>query len=120
MNKIIAIVGMCGSGKSVVCDYYESLGFTKIYFGGVTLDKIKEEGLEINEKNEKYMREKLRKEYGMSAYAIILLPKNMVESPCINLPEVFFIPFFKLSFACLSLLIFLEANSRLDKIVIQC
>ena len=75
MNKIIAIVGMCGSGKSVVCDYYESLGFTKIYFGGVTLDKIKEEGLEINEKNEKYMREKLRKEYGMSAYAIILLPK---------------------------------------------
>ena len=75
MNKIISIVGMCGSGKSVVCDYYESLGFTKIYFGGVTLDKIKEEGLEINEKNEKYMREKLRKEYGMSAYAIILLPK---------------------------------------------
>ena len=56
MNKIIAIVGMCGSGKSVVCDYYESLGFTKIYFGGVTLDKIKEEGLEINEKNEIYAR----------------------------------------------------------------
>ncbi len=74
-NKIIAIVGMCGSGKSIATDYYENLGFKKVYFGGVTLEKIKEAGLEINEKNEKYMREKLRREYGMGAYATILLPR---------------------------------------------
>ena len=75
MNKIIAIVGMCGSGKSVACEYYEKLGFKKIYFGGVTMEKLKEAGLEVNEKNERMIREKLRKEYGMGAYAIILLPR---------------------------------------------
>ena len=75
MNKIIAIVGMCGSGKSVACEYYEKLGFKKIYFGGVTMEKVKEAGLEVNEKNERMIREKLRKEYGMGAYAIILLPR---------------------------------------------
>lgn len=75
MNKIIAIVGMCGSGKSIASDYYENLGFKKVYFGGVTLEKMKEENLEINPSNEKYMREKLRSEYGMGAYAHILLPR---------------------------------------------
>ncbi len=75
MKKIIAIVGMCGSGKSIACNLLEEKGFKKVYFGGVTLDKLKEEGLEDNPENEKYMREKLRKELGMGAFAIILLPK---------------------------------------------
>ncbi len=30
--------------------------------------------MEINEANERYMREKLRKEHGMAAYAILNLP----------------------------------------------
>lgn len=75
MNKIIALVGMCGSGKSVVCEHLERLGYKKVYFGGVTMDKLKEAGLDVTPENEKIMREKLRKEYGMAAYAILLLPK---------------------------------------------
>lgn len=75
MGRIIAIVGMCGSGKSVACDYLESIGYKKVYFGGVTMDKLKESGLEVTPENEKMMREKLRKELGMGAYAIVLLPK---------------------------------------------
>ena len=75
MNKIIAVVGMTGSGKSIACDYYESIGFKKVYFGGVTLDKLKELNLEINEVNERKIREELRQKYGMGAYAYILLPK---------------------------------------------
>ncbi len=75
MNKIIAIVGMCGSGKSIATDILVSKGYEKVYFGGVTMDKLKEENLEVNPQNEKMMREKLRKEYGMAAYAKILLPK---------------------------------------------
>ena len=75
MGKIIAIVGMCGSGKSVASDYLESIGFKKIYFGGVTMEKLKEENLEVTPENEKYMRERLRKELGMAAYAKILLPR---------------------------------------------
>lgn len=75
MNKIVAIVGMCGSGKSIASEYYESLGWPKVYFGGVTMDVMKEEGLEINPVNERMVRERLRKDYGMGAYATLLLPK---------------------------------------------
>lgn len=75
MNKLIAIVGMCGSGKSVACEKLVSMGYNKIYFGGVTMDCLKEKGLEINPENEKMMREKLREDLGMGAFAIILLPK---------------------------------------------
>lgn len=75
MNKIIAIVGMCGVGKSVACEFLENIGYRKVYFGGVTMEKLKEEGLEVTPLNEKMMREKLRSELGMGAYAQLLLPK---------------------------------------------
>ena len=76
MNKIIAIVGMCGSGKSVASEYLENeLGYKKVYFGGVTMKKLQEANLEVNPENEKMMREKLRKELGMGAYAKVLLPE---------------------------------------------
>lgn len=75
MKKLIAIVGMSGSGKSVASDYLEKEGFNKIYFGGVVLDALKSEGLEITPDNEKMMRERLRNEHGMAAIAILLLPK---------------------------------------------
>ncbi len=75
MNKIVAIVGMCGSGKSIASDILVELGYQKVYFGGVTLEKLKEKGLEITPENEKMMREKLREDLGMGAFAKILLPK---------------------------------------------
>ncbi len=75
MNKIIGIVGMCGSGKSIASEYYEKLGYQKVYFGGLTMDVLKKEGLEINPVNEKKIRERLREEYGMGAFALLLLPK---------------------------------------------
>lgn len=75
MNKMIAVVGMCGSGKSVVCDYLVQNGYQKVYFGGVTMQVLKEEGLEVNHENEKMIRERLRKDYGMGAYAVKLLPQ---------------------------------------------
>ncbi len=76
MGKIVAIVGMCGSGKSVATDIFEQeLGYKKVYFGGVTLEKVKEANLEITPENEKMIREGLRKELGMGAFAKILLPR---------------------------------------------
>ena len=74
MNKILAIVGMTGSGKSVACDYLEGLGYKKVYFGGVTMEELKKANLEVTPENEKMMREKLREDFGMGAYAIKLLP----------------------------------------------
>ena len=75
MSKLIAVVGMAGSGKSIATDYLENKGWNKIYFGGAVLQKLKEENLEVTPENEKMMREKIRKDYGMAAVAIILLPK---------------------------------------------
>lgn len=75
MKKLIAIVGMSGSGKSVASDYLENLGFKKIYFGGVVLSEVKKRGLEVTAENEKMVRESLREEYGMAAMAKILLPE---------------------------------------------
>jgi len=75
MNNVLAIVGMTGSGKSIACDILEEKGYKKVYFGGVTMDELKKAGLEVNPENEKMMREKLREEFGMGAYAIKLLPK---------------------------------------------
>ena len=74
-KKILAIVGLCGSGKSVIADYFISNGYKKVYFGGITLEEVKRKGLDINEKNEKMVREELRRQYGMGAYAILSLDK---------------------------------------------
>ena len=73
MNKLIAIVGMCGSGKSVATEYFQNKNYEVIYFGGVTMKKLKEENLEVTPENEKMMRERLRKDFGMGAYAKVLL-----------------------------------------------
>jgi dephospho-CoA kinase len=75
MNKIVAIVGMCGSGKSIASEYFEKMGYKKVYYGKITIEKVIEAGLEVNEKNERFVREKLRKDYGMGAYAIVNMPK---------------------------------------------
>lgn len=74
-HNIIAVVGMCGSGKSVASDFLEEKGYKKVYFGGVTMDKLNEAGLAITPENEKMMQVKLREEYGMGAYALLSLPK---------------------------------------------
>jgi dephospho-CoA kinase len=75
MNKIVALVGMCGTGKSVVADFFEKRGYQAIYFGAVTIEEVKKRELPVNEQNEKQVREELRATYGMGAYAILNLPK---------------------------------------------
>ena len=75
MNKIIAVIGMCGSGKSEAVKFFVEKGYKRVYFGDVVFEEMKKEGLEVNEKNEKKAREKLRKEYGMAAMAILNIDK---------------------------------------------
>ncbi len=74
-NKIVFIVGMAGAGKSMVSDELVKKGFAFLRFGQITLDKVKEDGLEVNETNEKKVREGLRKKHGMGAFAILNIPK---------------------------------------------
>lgn len=67
---------MAGSGKSEAIDYIQNkTSWPKIYFGEPTFDRIKKEGWELNNANEKKARELNREEYGMGAHAILSLPK---------------------------------------------
>jgi len=73
--KVVAIVGMAGAGKSEVARVFEKDGFRKVRFGDTTDQEIKNRKLELNEENEHYVRQQLRKEHGMAAYAKLNLPR---------------------------------------------
>ena len=62
--KILAIVGMSGSGKSVAVDYLTEKGYPKVYFGGMILKEMEKRGIEITAENEKNFREMIREAEG--------------------------------------------------------
>jgi len=62
--KIIAFVGLAGSGKSSAVDYLTEKGYPKVYFGGIVLDEVKRRGLELTQENEQPIREELRAKEG--------------------------------------------------------
>jgi dephospho-CoA kinase len=75
VNRVVAVVGMTGSGKSAACDVLRRAGWGYIRFGRLTIDRLVEAGWEVTPDNEKRMREALRREHGMGAYAKLLLPR---------------------------------------------
>ncbi len=75
-NIVLAIAGLPGAGKSVVTEYViKKTGWPKVYFPEPIFDEIKKRGLEINQDNEKEIREEFRRKLGMGAFATINLPK---------------------------------------------
>ena len=58
--KVVAIVGMAGSGKSEVARQFEKTGYIRIRFGDITDEEVKKRGLPLNEENERQVREQLR------------------------------------------------------------
>ena len=74
-NKIVCIVGMPGAGKSVVADWLVEKKFKFYRFGQVVLDYFVKSGKKPTEKEEKKVREGLRKKDGMAAIAKALYPK---------------------------------------------
>jgi dephospho-CoA kinase len=73
--KVVSIVGMAGAGKSVVAEVFKKAGFQKVRFGDITDEEVKRRGLELNEENERSVREQLRQEHGMAAYALLNIPR---------------------------------------------
>lgn len=67
--KNIVFVGMPGAGKSSCVDYVVAKDVPSVYFGGITIDEVKARGLEVNETNEKHVREDIRAKEGKDAYA---------------------------------------------------
>jgi dephospho-CoA kinase len=62
--RIVAFVGLAGSGKSEAVTYLTDRGIPKVYFGGVVLDAMSAAGLEHTQENEKPFREELRAKEG--------------------------------------------------------
>lgn len=64
--KILAVVGMCGSGKSTAIDYLIEKKIPKVYFGGIIYKAMAEAGIERTEdgESEKIFREEIRKKEG--------------------------------------------------------
>lgn len=60
--KILAIVGMSGSGKSVAVDHLANKGFPKVYFGGMIYKEMQKRGIErsADGETEKEFREMIR------------------------------------------------------------
>jgi dephospho-CoA kinase len=73
--KIVAIVGMTGSGKSEVARHFEAAGYKRIRFGDITDEEVAKRNLRLNETTERLVRESLRERYGMAAYARLSIPK---------------------------------------------
>ena len=73
-SPIIALVGLCGTGKSEACAFLESKDYEVVYFGGTVVGEVKRRGLAVNPANEKAVREELRATHGMAAMAHINLP----------------------------------------------
>ncbi len=80
--KVVAIVGMAGSGKSEVASTFEKSGFARVRFGDITDEEVRRRGLVLNEQNERVVRQELRAEHGMAGYARLSLPRidRLLES----------------------------------------
>lgn len=65
-EKILAVVGMSGSGKSVMVDYLTDKGYPKVYFGGMIYKEMEKRGIERTEdgESEKEFREMIRETEG--------------------------------------------------------
>src|SRR5579871_4562020 len=75
MKKIIALVGMPGSGKSEAGIFFKQIGIPVLRFGSITDESIQKRGLPLTEEYEKPFREQLRRELGMAAFAMKMEPK---------------------------------------------
>ena len=62
--KIIAFVGLAGSGKSSAVEYLTEKGYPKVYFGGIIYKAMAEAGIEVTWESQAKFREEIRKKEG--------------------------------------------------------
>ncbi len=68
--KVVAVVGLSGTGKSLSAAYLKKkYDLTTIYFGGYVIEEVRQRNLEVTSNNERIVREDLRVNNGMDAIA---------------------------------------------------
>lgn len=82
--KILAIVGMSGSGKSVIVDYLTERKVPKVYFGGMIYKEMAKRGVErtADGESEKHFREMIRETEGKDwvVRQVIEEVKDLIEA----------------------------------------
>jgi dephospho-CoA kinase len=70
----LVLVGMPGSGKSTLAAFLRRHDWPVVRFGDITMEELQKKGLPIQEGNERAIREGLRREHGMAAFAKLSIP----------------------------------------------
>jgi dephospho-CoA kinase len=73
--QLLAFVGMPGSGKTEAAVYLKQKGYAYVRFGDVAEEVLAGKNMQVTPENEQIVRESLRSECGMAAFAIKSLPK---------------------------------------------
>lgn len=62
--KIIAFVGLAGSGKTSAVEYLTEKGYPKVYFGGIIYKAMEEAEIEVTWESQQVFREEIRAREG--------------------------------------------------------
>lgn len=81
-TKIVAFVGLPGSGKSTAVDYLTKKNLPKIYLGGIIYQAMEDAGIEITFESQQAFREEIREREGKDFVAkrAIEQIKNLVDA----------------------------------------
>ena len=74
-KRILALVGMTGSGKTMCAEHLEKRGYFQFRFGSIVTNEVERRGWKINPQNEQTVRLEFRKNEGMDVMAKRALPK---------------------------------------------
>lgn len=74
-SHIIAVVGLFGSGKTEGTQEFIVAGFSRVGFNDVVYEEVAARKLEVNEPNERLVREDLRAKFGAGVMAMKSLSK---------------------------------------------
>lgn len=62
--KIIAFVGLAGSGKTSAVEYLTAKGYPKVYFGGIIYKAMNDAGIDVTWESQQVFREEIRAKEG--------------------------------------------------------
>ncbi len=77
-NIVVAVVGLCGAGKSEATQVFLDNNFTRVYLGDATFEEMKRQNLPLTPENERKVREELRAKNDMAIYA--KLSENKIKN----------------------------------------